>query len=533
MKSVGSSSGVDSEPLIRGWQFHYYDMSYLRRAIDRAPQFKVNHIQLSHDVVMYLRHITHEPTRRYHINELVDRAHRHGMEAHIWVHAISYLQTEFLVGHRANLDDPRVWAYEEEQYRAAFRLCPDVDGIILSFGDCCHYHIYNDNQVVSSLSKSERILRYIQLVYSVCEPLGKSLYVRDWAGGDATVEAIRRSPPAVRVMTKTDIGDFQQTDPHNPLLGTFGDRAQIVEFDLCGEYLGRAWVPWCSPEYIAYRWQHAAKLGVRGAVGRVDVFDLGHHLDCAPYGVASPAGGSHALDSPNEINLFTFARLLEHPDSSPEVIWKEWTSSRYGDKASPYVTAALRRTFEIADRLFWSRPYVGTVKVIPSLGFLERVARSDGVLGRSVQDFETEGTLDAILDAEYSRAEALCRQSLDDLSAAQPFLVPADYAALVEGFRRYLDYAAGWRQVYRAFIRYKVLELTGRPAHHELLSVELQRLLDLAESIEGRAGPNAWPANPAHLRRFANEVREVTNYFQKQRLREPGPGLDISLFVPR
>lgn len=508
-------------------------MPYLRRGIDIAPSYNVNHIQLSHDIVMYLRHITHDSTRQRHINELIGQAHKRGMECYIWVHAISYLPPEFRIGHRANLDDPRVWAHEEEQYRAVLRLCPEIDGIILSFGDCCHYHLYNDNQVVTGMDRSERILRYIEMVQGVCASLGKILYVRDWAGGQATVEAIKRAPAAVRVMTKTDIGDFQQTDPHNPLLGAFGDRMQVVEFDLCGEYLGRAWVPWCAPEYVAYRWRHAVAKGVSGAVGRVDAFDFGHHLDCAPYGVPSPVGGSHALGTPNEINLFAFARLLEDPETPRETIWKDWTSTRYGPDASSYVTAALHRTFEIADLLFWSRPYAGTAKVVPGVGFLERVARSDGILGRPLEEFLDEDVLERTLRSEYARAEALCKESLHDLASAREVLDPHDYRSLVDGFDRYLDYAAAWRQVHRAFLRYKILEHTGRPDHHELLSIELQRLLDLARSIEDRFGPNSWPINPAYLRRFANEIREVTNYFQKQRLRQPGPGLDISLFVPR
>src|SRR5262249_13228077 len=122
---------------------------------------------------------------------------------------------------------------------------------------------------------------------------------------------------------------------------------------------------------------------------------------------------------------------------------------------------------------------------------------------------------------------------LADLAAAQDALSERAYQGLTDGFQRYLDYAASWRQIHATFIRYKMLEASRRPDHHELLSVELQHLLDLARDLEARRGPNTWPANPAHLRRFANEIREVANYFEKQQLRQPGVELDISLFVPR
>lgn len=526
--SVGLTSSM-----IRGWQFHLYDIPYLRRAIAVAAEHKVNHIQLTHDIVMYLKHINNNPTRERQVNDLVDQAHRRGMEAFVMIHTISYLPSRFLTGHRANLDDPRFWTYEREQYQTVFRKCPNIDGIALSFGDACHYHIYNDNQVSSAMTPSERLLQYIETVWEVCDSLGKTLYVRDWAGSGATVEAIMRAPAGVRVMTKSDIGDWQQTDPHNPLLGAFGDRHQIVEMDLCGEYLGRSWVHWGAPEYVAYRLRHALSRGVKGAVGRVDAFDLGHHLEALPYGVPSSVGGTHALGTPNDVNIFAFCRLLENPDADPEGLWQEWAAARFGERAAPYVVSALRRSFEIADTVLWSRDYVGLAGVIPTVGQLEAIARDNALLGRPIQAFMSGDDLESVVEDEFRRGLELCRECLKDLEAGQSFIHAADYQVLVEGFEKYVDLAEAWKQIYRVFVRYKVAQLSGSPSDYELLSVELQRLLDLARTIERVRGNNSWPANAARMRRFISEIREIMNYLQKQLLRRPEVGLHTSLFIPR
>ena len=519
--------------MIIGWQLHAYDVPHIRRVVEAAPDYGVNHLQLSHDIVMYLKHVTGDALRPRLFNEIIDMAHRRGIEVFLWAHVISHVPDEFVVDSRANLDHPGLWEHEAGEWSTLLRLVPDVDGMILSFGDCCHYHMYNDNQVVSQMPKDQRLLRYIKMARDALASRGKALYVRDWAGGSWTVRAIHQAPPDVAVMTKTDIGDWYQTDPHNPHIGAFPERRQLIEFDLSGEYMGR-WTPWCAPEYIRYRWRHAQERGAIGAVGRIDVYDLGHHLYCNPFGsVPSEAGPNYALDTPNEINVFAFTRIVTDPNADTDGIWQDWAEGRYGPAAAPQVVSVLKRSVELATKVFLRRAYVNIFKTLPTLGFLERISRTEGVIGHPLEDFAYEETLEEAFRDEYGDVEALLVSCLDEIERARPNLDPARYAELRRKFENLQWYMVCWRQMHLVFIRYKLYELQGQPPQHERLNVEMQRLLDLAKTIETRYGPNYWPTHPGRIRQFVAEVREVTNYFQKQLLRQTSPDIEVSLFIPR
>ncbi len=518
--------------MVIGWQFWAYDIPYIRRGIELAKSLGVNHLQLAGDVMMYLKHVSSDGLRPRLLNELVDLAHRRGIEVYLWVVSISYLPSEYVVNDRANLEDPALWQHEANEWATLLRRVPDFDGVVLSFGDSCHYHLYNDSQVISSLPKDQRMLKYIGMAYEALSSRGKSLIMRDWAGGDWTVKAIHAAPPDVGVMTKSDIGDWQQTDPHNPHIGAFPERRQLVEFDLCGEYTGR-WTPWCAPEYIQYRWRHGHGKGAAGAVGRADVYDLGHHIYALPYGISSEAGPSSAIDTPSEINLYAFTKIVRNPDADVNGIWQEWAERRYGSTAAMTIIPVLKRSFDLAYQVFWRRAYVGLFKTLPTLGYLERIARTDGVIGHRLEELAEPAALTAALEEEYAAPEAACVECLAAIEQAKADLAPPRYRELVEGFSRLQWYIIAWRQVHLAYVLYKTYEMQGRPEAYQRLSAELQGLLDLATAVESRFGPNHWPSNPTRLRQFAAELRDVSNYYHKQVLRKQGPPIETSLFIPR
>src|SRR5262249_32816201 len=79
---------------------------------------------------------------------------------------------------------------------------------------------------------------------------------------------------------------------------------------------------------------------VLGGVGRIDTY---HHT---------------ALDTPNEINVFAFRRLLEDPDLPAKVIYDEWLERRYGlapgTEAAVGLRALLVRTFDVARHCYYT-----------------------------------------------------------------------------------------------------------------------------------------------------------------------------------
>src|SRR5687768_13137198 len=73
---------------IRGWTILSNSDAGADQVINAAKQYRVNHLQLSHDVVHDLREVR-EPARQAQVNRLTDLAHSSGIkEVAAWDHAL-------------------------------------------------------------------------------------------------------------------------------------------------------------------------------------------------------------------------------------------------------------------------------------------------------------------------------------------------------------------------------------------------------------------------------------------------------------
>ena len=74
---------------IRGWTLLSNNDAGDDRTIAAAKDYRINHVQLSHDVVHHLRQLKESPDRRARTNRLTDLAHRSGVkEVAVWDHAL-------------------------------------------------------------------------------------------------------------------------------------------------------------------------------------------------------------------------------------------------------------------------------------------------------------------------------------------------------------------------------------------------------------------------------------------------------------
>ena len=513
---------------VKGWQFHDPDVDYLIKMINLAPQYSINHIELCQDIIMQIGQVyTSEFTKRA-VEVASVLAYRRGIDTYCWSVEMSHIPNEYIRDGKIDFDKGELWKWFEDQYRRFFTDFPKVKGVILSFwglsfGDMGHYHIYDDFEIITSLSKKDRIKRVIDIVYGVCKEYDKDLMVRDWAGGQVLSEVIQSSPKDIKVMTKTVIGDWSPIDLHNPNIGKYGDRDLLIEFDLNGELAGQSWMPWCCPQDIKYRWNHAKQFpNVIGAVGRIDTFDIvGSRTFCIPHAISSELGVNHAYNTANEVNLYAFSKVLNDPSIDIDGVWNEWATNKYGTKAAPYVISALKRSWDVINLLFWRRPYIAFSHVVPRLEYLECTTEEEGYLGQKLEYFiEEQNAIDA-LEKWHKPIEDLCNASLGDIDECQECLTEEEYNDLRCQIEMALLYSDVWKQIYKTFIRYEITKKYPSPEQNKLLSLDMDRCVLLADYIDKKYGPNTWPSNPMRIRNFIETIRFTLNYYQKQALRSP------------
>lgn len=324
---------------IRGWSILTDNAAEIAKVINKAPEYDINHLQLSHDLIMDLRQVK-DPEKQRQINDLIDRAHRSGIaEVTVWDHALyplDYYPDRFKngPGGTLNFDDDNFWAWFRQDYRDMMELIPEVDGIVLTFIETGARAERQYSEVLRT--DAEKLASVINNVADIIiGELGKKLYIRTFAYDEAEyrvtvgcIEHLRRDD--IVLMMKETPHDFFLTHPNDRYAGTI-DRPTIIEFDAGNEFNGQGVIANTWPEYVLARWQDLrSRPNVVGYVARTDRY-----------------GTTSIVDRPSEVLLYALKRYSEDTTVTAEVINDEFISSRYGTAAIPYVKPAFERAFAI------------------------------------------------------------------------------------------------------------------------------------------------------------------------------------------
>lgn len=340
---LGSVLSGDPLPLdapIRGWTLLSDNEALAQKAISRAANYQINHLQLSHRIIHDLREVD-EPATRDLVNRLVDSAHQAGIEeVVVWDHALyplDYYPERFRTGPGGliDLDTPEFWEWLKADYRRMLDLVPEIDGIILTFIETGAHA--EDQYSVAMPTEAERLAAVVNAIADVV--VGErqlALYARsfsytreEFANVLDAFALIER--PEVKVMMKETPHDFFLYHPANDFIGSI-NRPTLIEFDAAGEYFGQAVITSAIPELILERWREVGpRPNVVGYVARTDRY-----------------GETQIVGRAAEINLHALHRAFADPQVTAEQVYDEFIAQRYGPEAWPDVKAALRRSFDIA-----------------------------------------------------------------------------------------------------------------------------------------------------------------------------------------
>ncbi len=500
---------------VRGWIFLDNDEGYMRSALPKAKGMGINHIEFSHDIVMTAEQILNEPERQAMLKRLTRLYKRNGIETFAWTHEFEGVPKEFITNDKIDLNDARFWEWLGDKYRRVFRALPDLDGLVLTMSETWRTPM-RDDYFAPGLDLSQRITKIVTTIHDAIAPMGKKVWVRTWGnlGSDGlkstmpkVAEGIRNCPPDVAVHNKHTAGDFYFLT-RSPLLGYFGGRDEIIEFDPAGEFHGQAVVPWCAPEYYKSDWDYCLSKGADGAVARVDRM------------------ANNALGTANEVTIYALSRYLRDPSVTPDQCWKEWTVKRFGPDAAPVAESALRKTDEIITKTFFTLRlyFMQDHSNVPEYGYPASHLRGGSAKG--IDDAlaanepklldPTPESLAEIL-AEKDHAISLCREAIREIEAGKDKFRPDDYIWLHTYFDRELLLAKVYRQLHEVYFRAELLK-KGIGTREEM-EASIRPLLDLADYIEKRYGPKVrlvCTFKPRgfivqRIREFVQQAREQTH----------------------
>jgi hypothetical protein len=331
-------SGQSGEQ-VRGWTILSDSYEDDIATINAAKSYNINHLQLSHDLVMNLQEVRN-PERQKLVNDLISEAHQAGIsEVVLWDHALydlKYYPGEFRTGPGGtiNLDNPAFREWFKQDYRDMMKLVPDADGLVLTFIET---GARAENQYSEKLKTgAEKLASVVDAVAEVIsDELGKKLYIRTFAYTDAEylntigcIEHIKNRK--IILMMKETPHDFFLTHPIDKYAGTI-NRPTLMEFDCGNEFNGQGVIANTWPEYIIRRWSDLIRRpNVIGYVARTDRY-----------------GNTHITGTPNEILLYALKRYTEDRLISADRIYNEFITQKYGRKAVRNLKPAFGLAFEI------------------------------------------------------------------------------------------------------------------------------------------------------------------------------------------
>ncbi|MBM4387448.1 MAG: hypothetical protein FJ088_06880, partial [Deltaproteobacteria bacterium] len=318
----------DNYEIIVGWILLDSDPEAVKKNISDAKKYGVNHIQLSHGLIMDIDDVigdSDEVKKRVEtLNMGIKLAHENGMKAYVWTHEFSKTALDVCYS-----PESEVWELRADAYREGIEKIPEVDGIILMFGSAqtppwytfclCEWCSENyEGTPVEIPPQDERIRLITEHVGGViANELGKELFIRTFVHEPEEIEWHGKGLAAAKGveftgMHKGDVQDWQPYNPPDPNIGNVGNHPSVVELDLAGEYWGLSELPFCAPGYLWYRMKYMWENKGIGAVSRVE------------------RGAENALGTPNEINIYTVTEFLKDIDKPLEEIWDEAIEMLYG-----------------------------------------------------------------------------------------------------------------------------------------------------------------------------------------------------------
>lgn len=539
---------------VRGWTIlsDSYDDALV--TIEAAHEYEINHLQLSHNLVMDLCELK-KPDKRNIVKKLVDEAHTAGIsEVVVWDHALyglEYYPQQFKTGpnETLDLDNQEFWNWFKQDYREMMKLVPEVDGLVLTFIETGARA--EKQHSLKLKTNAEKLAAVVDAVASVViDELGKKLYIRTFAYTDAEYEntigciAHIKNQKIILMMKETP-HDFFLTHPNDKYAGTI-KRPTIIEFDCGNEFNGQGIIANTWADYILKRWSNFQRRpNIIGYTARTDRY-----------------GDTRIVGHPSEILLFALKRYVEDTTLNADNISEEFIHKKYGEKAVQFVKPAFDLSFEIVSSVLYTLgtnvanhsklnfdPYgssygrhVSGKWIHPPMVYVAhgvnrqfhywyevidhlapaRLKNADGPIKTeapfviSNQWVTPEEKMDSTYYRYVLREKAhgvkLANQALNYIKDAEPYMRAEDYTDLFETFNRTLLTTQLYEAVSRAYWGYRIYargELFQTPELNASIRKGLDDILVIAHQIKNY--PHQYPVGQWNWKEDADMALQYYN----------------------
>ncbi|TKG96627.1 hypothetical protein EYV94_05090 [Puteibacter caeruleilacunae] len=339
-------SRVDEKVAVQGWNILSEDKADMERLLEKAPEYGVNHLQISHQIVHDLRQVKKEKEQKM-VNDITLRAHEKGIdEVYVWDHALyklNYYPSKFRrkKDGKIDLDNPAFWEWFKADYRSMIDRVPDIDGIVLTF-------IETGARIEEQYSKKwktkeEKLAALVDIVADVViNEYKKKLIVRTFIYEREELKTVlgslkRIKNEKVSVMCKEVPHDFFITHPTSWWIKDIKQDV-IIEFDCTHEFSGQSVVATIVPEVHMKRWKKYRELpNVKGFCIRTSRY-----------------GNTLILDRPSGVNLFALHQLVMEKSVSTDQVVKRFISEQYGVEAVPFLKKPFQRASDIIQSVYYT-----------------------------------------------------------------------------------------------------------------------------------------------------------------------------------
>ncbi|HYW94006.1 MAG TPA: hypothetical protein VE870_00295 [Bacteroidales bacterium] len=335
-----------SSAVIQGWTILSDNDENALEVINRAGEYHINQLQLSHQIVMNLKDLR-KASRLQRVNDLTGKAHDAGIEkVFVWDHALYVLDyypdsLRTAPGNMIDLDNPAFWAWVKNDYRQLLDLIPDVDGIVLTFIET-GAHVEDQYSTILKTREAKLAALVDTLAGVIMDEKGKELILRTFSYSReelrsviAAVNSIKH--PGIVVMTKETPHDFYLTHP----VSHFVDQIKhpvIIEFDAAHEYNGQGIITSIFPALQLKRLRFYQKQSnFAGYVARTDRLN-----------------NTCILDNPAEVNLLALSRGMEDTTVTAGQVIDEFITTKYGSKTVPVLHDAFNRASDVILSVFYT-----------------------------------------------------------------------------------------------------------------------------------------------------------------------------------
>ncbi len=311
---------------------------------------------------------------------------------------------------------------------------------------------------------------------------------------------------------KSQPGDWTPFKPANNIMLTITDMPGQIQFDGTGEYWGQSMMPYCYPEEIHARVQHA--------------LSHNHNINTLSMRVNWLSGS--LFGKPNEINFYALSKLAADPFTPIEKIWKGWATERFGEKAADKVISALKRTDDIGRKIFYiDGMWVFNHSSLANLPYIESHVvnyakciaqlKPEEIMGNyrlnELLNYPREYLINDVL-TDRDEALRLNTMSLQDIEDAAKDLKPDDYKQLKEQLTLQRDMARASKLHLEAFFRYRIEKMNAPEKgdkNRQKLETCLLQMENMGAEMEKTYGNKFIFLKDSLFKEYVTQIREAVS----------------------